>query len=114
MALTPEQTEHFARLHIALFRFAAKELQPVLPPASGAKENDNAATERLFAVRDAVHKTPQVIDKFVQQNPASLSVPDLEIVAKWKASRIGGFYVLRHCGDYSLHEVWSVMYGLQR
>ena len=85
MALTPEQIEHFAQLHMEVLRFAEKELQPILPPASGAKENDTAVMERLVAIRDAVHARPQVIDRFVQQNPASLPAPDLEIVAKWKA-----------------------------
>jgi hypothetical protein len=102
MALTPEKSEHFSQLHTELLRFAEKELQPVLPPVSRTEEDDHHVTERLFAIRDAVHEYPQVIDRFVQQNPASLPAEDLAAIAKWKAGRVGGFHVLHHCADHSI------------
>ena len=84
MLLEPQDVELFFRLHRALMFFVNQRLK-VLP--------DNLATPDEFAalspevrlkVRDALNANLDLIESFVDENPAHLSDDELDIVRSWR------------------------------
>ena len=102
MTLPKKQIERFARLHSALAEFARLELKlplPSLSPGKSVSENDGDA---IAAIRDSLHASPKIINKFVRKNPASFTDDDLEVISSWKRAISGGFFVLEHKARHSL------------
>jgi len=62
----------------------------------------SSPTEIRLKVRDALFAQPELIDRFVQLNPAQLTAEKLAIVAGWKHAVIGNFFVFRFLKHYAV------------
>src|ERR1017187_5868771 len=102
MLLEPQDLEAFFRLHRTLMLFVNQRLN-VIP--------DNLATPEEFAVlspevrlkvRDALNAKLDLIQSFVDENPAHLSDDELDIVRSWRHLVAGKFYVFRELKKYTV------------
>ena len=53
-------------------------------------------------VREALFARRELIDQFVQENPAQLTAEELAVVAGWKHALTGNFYVFRFLRQYTV------------
>jgi hypothetical protein len=53
-------------------------------------------------VRDALFAKRELIERFVQENPAGLPADELAIAASWKHAIVGEFYVFRYLANYTV------------
>ncbi|MDI7269009.1 MAG: hypothetical protein QME96_13555 [Myxococcota bacterium] len=99
--LTAAETERFYRLWFQLLSYANEQLHVVgaLPaePEPGSVDPDTVDT-----VRDVLWKNDEVLERFVAENPASLSPADISAVAAWRLRVSGDFVVIRHLKRHSL------------
>jgi hypothetical protein len=95
MLLTPQDVELFFKLHRALMFFVNQRLQ-VLPEAVASPEESSSLTpEERLKVRDAFLGHTDLIQQFVDENPAHLTSDELDIVRSWRHLVHGKFYVFR-------------------
>jgi hypothetical protein len=102
MLLPPHELKLFFKLHWTLMFFVNQRLK-VIP--------DNLATPEDFAalspevrvkVRDAFLKHSDLIQAFVDENPAHCSEDDLDIVGSWRHLVHGKFYIFREMKKYTV------------
>ena len=115
MLLTPQDVTLFFKLHRTLMFFVNQRLQAI---------PDNLATPDQFAalspeirvkVRDAFLAHPDLIDEFVEQNPAHLPADELDIVRSWRHFVAGKFYIfreLKQCTVFLSVERPVIAYGV--
>src|SRR5436309_541712 len=95
MLLTPQDVERFFRLHRTLMYYVNQHLK-VLPEAPTSPEEFAAlAPEVRVKVRDAFLDHPDLIQSFVDDNPAHLPEDELAIVRSWRHLVAGKFYLFR-------------------
>ena len=101
MILPPQETERFYRIWFALLRFTNEQrhLVPKLPAQPGKASLSPSVTN---TIRQAVWADDPLRERFIAENPASLSQADLEIVATWRYRIAGDFFVLRHLKKYTI------------
>ena len=102
MNLHPNDGRLFYRLYSALMFYANQRLKILDEPVADAKAYEALPFKSRIKVRDALHAQPQLIDQFVQENPASLMPDELEIVASWKHAVVGKFYIFRYLKNYTV------------
>jgi hypothetical protein len=102
MLLTPEDGQLFFKLHRALMFFVNQRLQVI--PENPASPNDfsSLSPEIRIKVRDAFLSHTDLIDVFLEQNPARLSDEELAIVAPWRHLVAGKFYIFRELKKYTV------------
>jgi hypothetical protein len=92
----------FYKLYAALCSYANGHLNVVQGDFSDPEQFTSLPPEIRLEVRDALYAQPELIDQFVQENPAQLSTEELAIVAGWKHAVIGDFYVFRYLKKYAV------------
>ena len=92
----------FYKLYAALCSYANGKLKLVLGEFSDPEQFTSLPPDIRLKVRDALHAQPELIDQFVQENPAHLPIEELAIVAGWKHAVIGNFYVFRYLKQYAV------------
>jgi len=76
MHLAPEEADQVRRLHRTLMRFVDERLAP-LGVAGSAAGCDTSPTERQERLAEALALRFDLIDAFIEANPAGWSGPDL-------------------------------------
>jgi hypothetical protein len=97
-----EEGKLFYKLYAALCSYANGKLKLVLGEFSDPEQFTSLPPEIRLKVRDALHAQPELIDQFVQDNPAQLPAEELAIVASWRHAVIGNFYVFRYLKQYAV------------
>jgi hypothetical protein len=92
----------FYKLYAALCSYANGKLNVVQGQFSDPEQFTSVPPEIRLKVRDALYAQPELIDQFVQENPAQFPAEDLAIVASWKHAVIGDFYVFRYLKQYAV------------
>lgn len=92
----------FYKLYAALCSYANGKLKLVLGEFAAPEQFTSLPPEIRLKVRDALYVQPELIDQFVQENPAQLTAEELAIVAGWKHAVIGNFYVFRYLKQYTV------------
>jgi len=93
----------FYELYAALLSYANGKLNVVQEEEfSDLDRFTSLPPEIRLKVRDALFAQPELIDQFVEENPAQLSGEELAIVAGWKHAVIGKFYVFRYLKRYAV------------
>jgi len=92
----------FYKLYAALLSFVNETLKVVPERFSDSLEYTSLPPETRLAVRDALFERRDLIDRFVQENPAGLSADELAIVTSWKHAVVGQFYVFRYLANYTV------------
>ena len=102
MLLEPQDVERFFRLHWALMFFVNQRLKVI--PDKLAKPEDFASLspEIRLKARDALNANTDLIQSFVDENPAQLPDDELDIVRSWRHLVYGKFYVFRELAKYTV------------
>lgn len=111
MTLSQEEAGHFYRLMFGLQLFVGKE-HHLLPETRTLQEYVTAAYDLKINVRDTLWKHPDVIERYVADNPHRLSAHDLGVVQKWQRFVSGKFIVFRHLREYTVFMLNSQVYGV--
>src|SRR6266702_2323285 len=100
MLLTPQDAELFFKLHRTLMFFVNQRLKVVADDVGTPEEFAALAPEVRLKVRDALLDHTDLIESFVEQNPARLPDDELEIVRSWRHLVAGNFYIFRELKKY--------------
>jgi hypothetical protein len=100
MLLTPRDAELFFKLHRALLFFVGRQLKVIAGDCTAANAFSSLSPEARLKVRDHFLKHTDLIDSFVNENPAHLTSVELEIVRSWRHLVHGDFYVFRQLKKY--------------
>ena len=114
MLLSPEDAELFFKLHRALMFFVNQRLDVVSDIGSPDEFAALLLPTRL-EVREAFLEEVDLIESFVDENPASLNEKELEIVSSWHDHVTGKFYLFRQLKNYMVFlssEEVPVAYGV--
>ena len=102
MLLEPQDVELFFRLHRTLMFFVNQRLK-VIPDKLATPEEFAALSPGVrLKVRDALNANLDLIQSFVDENPAHLSDDELDIVRSWRHLVAGKFYVFRELKKYTV------------
>lgn len=92
MLVSPSDAAHFMYLHASLMAYANAQLG-TFPGVATASQFTTLEPEDRVAVRDGLLDRPELIPRFVEENPLRLSAEDLEIVDSWRHFVVGNFFV---------------------
>ena len=102
MLLEPQDAQLFFRLHRTLMFFVNQRLK-VIPDQLGTPMEFAALPPDVrVKVRDALNANIDLIQAFVDENPAHLSEDELDIVRSWRHLVTGRFYVFRELKKYTV------------
>ena len=102
MLLEPQDVELFFRLHRALMFFVNQRLKVIPNELATPEEFAALSPEVRLKVRDALNARLDLIESFVDENPAHLSADELDIVRSWRHLVAGKFYVFRELKKYTV------------
>ena len=100
MQLSSEDAALFFKLMPALQVFANQQLQ--IMKKLDIERYKTISNEQRVKLRNAVYQNPEVIDRFVQENPIGVLPEELEIVSGWKNFIAGDFYIERILKKYAI------------
>ena len=95
MLLEPQDAELFFRLHRTLMFFVNQRLKVIPDDLPRPEEFAALSPEVRLKVRDALIANIDLIESFVDENPAHFSEDELDIVRSWRHLVAGKFYVFR-------------------
>ena len=101
MLLTPTEAELFFKLHRALMFFVNQQLH-VLPDIKTIDEYSGQSPEVRLKVHKAFLDEIDLIEKFIDDNPAGLIEEELEIVQSWHGLVAGKFFIFRYLKKYTV------------
>jgi hypothetical protein len=101
MKLSQEDTNLFYKLMWGVQFHLNQQLQ-VRPHIHSAQEYASLPMSDKAAVRDALWKTPKLIDAYLDLNPDHLSAEEQEIIRKWKQFITDHFYIFRFLKNYTV------------
>src|SRR5215470_10755649 len=100
MLLIPQDAERFFKLHRALMFFVNQRLRVVPDDVESPEAFSSLLPEVRLKVRDAFLKHTDLIGAFVEENPAGLTIDEIDIVRSWQHLVHGKFYVFRQLKKY--------------
>ena len=101
MLLEPQDAQLFFKLHRTLMHFVNQRLQ-VVPDINSPEEFATLPPEIRLKVREAFLDESDLIEVFVDQNPANLGDDELDIVLSWRHQVAGDFYIIRELKNYTV------------
>ena len=102
MLLELQEVELFSRLHRTFMFFVNQRLNVVPVEITTPEEFASLSPELRVKVRDALNAKLDLIESFVNENPAHLSDDELDIVRSWRQLVTGRFYVFRELKKYTV------------
>src|SRR5687768_13716225 len=102
MLLTPQDVALIFRLHRTLMFFVNQRLKVLPNDLASAEEFAALAPEVRLKVRDALLDHTDLIQSFVDENPARLPDEELAIVGSWRHLVAGKFYLFRELKQYTV------------
>ncbi|MHB1426915.1 MAG: DUF6398 domain-containing protein [Gemmataceae bacterium] len=102
MLLTPQDVELFFKLYRSLMFFVNQRLQVLPDDVASPEEFSSLSPEVRLKLRDAFLPHTDLIEQFVEENPAHLSDDELAIVRSWRHLVHGRFYVFRELKKYTV------------
>jgi len=102
MLLTPQNVELFFKLHRALIFFVNQRLKVLPDDVTSPDAFSSLSPQTRLKVRDAFLGDTDLIQAFVDENPAQLSDDELDIVRSWQHLVHGKFYVFRELKKYTV------------
>lgn len=114
MLLSPQDAQLLFKLHRTLMFFVNERLQ-IIPNIGSPEEFSGLSAEDRLKVRDAFLGEADLIEIFIDQNPAGLPEDELDIVLSWRNQVAGDFYIFRELKKYTVFlstEKQPVAYGV--
>ena len=102
MLLTPQEAVSFFRLHRALMFFVNERTRVLTGELAAAADSGNLRTEALQPLRKVLLERLDLLDSFVEQNPAHLTEEELAVVASWRHLVAGKFFIFRELKKYTV------------
>jgi hypothetical protein len=102
MLLTPLDVERFFRLHRALLFFVNQRLKAVADELASPEEFAALSPEVRLKVREAFLSHTDLLQSFVDENPAHLTAEELAIVRSWRHLVAGKFYIFRELKKFTV------------
>ncbi len=102
MNVTTDEGRLFYDLYAALLSFVNRKLKVSSEQFSDARGYTSTSPDARVAIRDALFTHRELIDEFVQENPAGFSADDLQIVGNWRRALVGKFYAFRYQAKYTV------------
>jgi hypothetical protein len=115
MLLPPQDAELFFKLHKALMFFVNQQVHALPDKIASPEEFAALSPEKRLKAREALLVKPDLIDSFVQQNPAKFAKDELAIVASWQHQVSCKFYIFRELKSHTIFLTVSdppVAYGV--
>jgi hypothetical protein len=108
MMLDPESEDRFLDLYAHLLVYVNDRFD-VLGNVETVADISERDTGELLPLRERLYEkdTAEIIEAFVDENPAELSENDIETVAGWTDYEYGEFVVVRHLSDYAVFLDWD-------
>lgn len=100
MKLTERDALLFYKLNWALLHYVNQKHRVIKKLKSPDLGNQNL--EKVNKLLKIVFSQPDLIDRFVDDNPQGLKEEELEIVSKWKNFSTGRYLVMKHTKDHSM------------
>ncbi len=100
MRLNFRDAELFFRLHRTLMFFVNQRLRVVAEDVASPEQFSGLAPELRLKVRDALLEHRDLLQTFVDENPARLSAAELAIVQSWQHLVAGKFVLFRQLKEY--------------
>jgi hypothetical protein len=102
MLLAPRDVALFFKLHRALMHFVNQRLKVVPGEIASPDEFSHLSPEVRLKVRDAFLGHADMLQSFVEENPARLTEGELEIVRSWRHFVYGRFYIFRELQKHTV------------
>jgi hypothetical protein len=102
MLLEPQDVELFFKLHRALMFFVNQRFKVIPGDVASPDEFSSLSPQVRLKVRDAFLQHTDLIQSFVDENPAHLTSDELDIVRSWQHLVHGRFYVFRELKKYTV------------
>src|SRR5436190_12081142 len=102
MLLEPQDVQLFFKLQRALMFFVNQNLKAVPDYIADADAFAALSPQVRLKVRDAFLNHTDLIQQFVDENPAHLTNHELDIVCSWQHLVHGKFYVFRELKKYTV------------
>ena len=102
MLLATHDVELFFKLHWALMFFVNQRLKVIPDDLAAPEDFASLSPELRLKARDALNANTDLIQLFVDENPARLSDDHLAIVRSWRHLVHGKFYVFRELTKYTV------------
>jgi hypothetical protein len=101
MILSPTDSNRFYQIRWPLLKFVNTQ-QHVVEDFPKDIELEGLNPQDATKVRNVLWNSPDLLDEFIQTNPAGLAEPDLELVASWKQRFFSQFVIIRHLKKHSI------------
>lgn len=101
MVLPEVEVKLFYKLFLSLLTYVNRNLE-IVPSIRDFRTAGKLPIERVREVRDALYKSPNLLDRFVDENPEGFSQEELAIVASWRYRVEGEFYIMRYLKQYTV------------
>jgi Domain of unknown function (DUF6398) len=102
MLLTQQDVELFFRLQRALMFFVNQHLKAITNELASPDEFAALSPEVRLKVRDAFLSHTDLLQSFVDENPAQLTEEELAVVRSWRRLVAGQFYIFRELKKYTV------------
>jgi hypothetical protein len=102
MLLSPNDARLLFTLHRALMFFVNQKLEVIPDRPADPDEYASLSPETRTKVHDAFLKHTDLIQSFVDKNPAGFSRDQLDIVLSWRHLAHGRFFVFRELKKYTV------------
>jgi hypothetical protein len=115
MLLELQDAELFFKLHRSLMFFVNQRLKVVSDDIANPEEFSGLSPDVRLKVRDAFLDHLDLIQSFVDENPAHFPKDELDIVLSWRNLVAGKFYIFRELTNYTVFlssEKLPVTYGV--
>jgi hypothetical protein len=115
MLLTPTEAHLFFKLYGTLLFYVNKRLQVLPEKLASPEEFALQPPESRFKVRNALLDEIDLIESFVNENPAGFTEDELDIVLSWRHLVDGNFYIFRELKKYTVFlssEELAIAYGV--
>ncbi|HET6248992.1 MAG TPA: DUF6398 domain-containing protein [Tepidisphaeraceae bacterium] len=102
MQLPPDDVATFFKLHRSLMFFVNQRLQVLPDRPANADEYSSLPPSARVKVHEALLQHQDVIQSFVDENPAGLAPDELDIVRSWRHLVRGEFLIIREMARYTV------------
>ncbi len=101
MVLPEAEAKLFYKLFLSLLEYVNWHLQ-VIPSTKDFWSAAKLPIKEVGKVRNALYKNPNLLVRFVEENPKGFSQEELAIVTSWRHRVEGKFYVMRYLKQYTV------------
>jgi hypothetical protein len=101
MKLSDADAALFFELMLSLQIYANQQLK-LVPPIEDLVDFEARPVEEKMVIRDALYQHPELIDRFISENPQGFEPDQLKIIDSWKGFRAGIFYIERFLKKYTV------------